>query len=84
LRKVAPNGVRHRARPAISAHLALEAVTWIDAIFDRQPRYGADAATRLAVRRREVTPLVTWMRDERARLSRRNPVAKAMDYMLTR
>lgn len=39
-------------------------------------------------RREHVAPLVveweTWMRAERARLSRRNDVAKACDYMLTR
>ena len=43
---------------------------------------------RLAVRTAEVAPLITalhdWMRTERARLSKHAPVAKAMDYMLTR
>jgi len=40
------------------------------------------------VRQREIVPpvadLETWMRHERARLSRHVPVAKAMDYMLKR
>jgi hypothetical protein len=40
---------------------------------------------RLAVRRRDVAPLVTdlvkWMRSERSKLSRNNEVAKAFDYM---
>jgi transposase len=40
------------------------------------------------VRRKEVAPLVNdlieWMKRERAKLSRHNPVAKATDYMLRR
>jgi hypothetical protein len=31
-----------------------------------------------------VTELETWMLESRGKLSRHNPVAKAMDYMLTR
>ena len=46
------------------------------------------AEVRLAARRNEVAPLVadleSWIRSERARLSRHAPVAKAMDYMLKR
>ena len=46
------------------------------------------AAERLAHRQRDAQPLVddleAWMRRERARLSRHNDVAKAMDYMLKR
>ncbi|AWV20114.1 Transposase (plasmid) [Roseomonas mucosa] len=46
------------------------------------------AAARLAVRQQHIAPLVagleTWMRESRGKLSRHNPVAKAMDYMLTR
>src|SRR6478735_2236786 len=61
------------------APLAIEAVRRIDAIFD---------AERLAVRQQHIAPLVTeletWMRESRGKLSRHNPVAKAMDYMLTR
>ena len=64
-------------------------MTRIDAIFDAERAInGLDAGARLAVRQREVAPLVaeleTWMRRERAGLSRHAPVAKAMDYMLKR
>ena len=49
---------------------------------------GLAADKRLAVRRQHIAPLVTeleaWMRESRAKLSRHSPVAKAMDYMLTR
>jgi hypothetical protein len=49
-------------------------------------RHASDA--RLATRRKDIAPLVNalidWMRRERARLSRHNDVAKAMDYMLKR
>ena len=42
----------------------------------------------MAVRRRDIAPLVEslidWMKRERAKLSRHNEVAKAMDYMLRR
>ncbi|MEE3504505.1 transposase, partial [Acidiphilium acidophilum] len=45
-------------------------------------------AERLAARQQRSAPLVTelesWMRAERAKLSRHNDVAKAMDYMLNR
>ena len=43
---------------------------------------------RLKLRQQYVKPQVealeTWMRTERAKLSRHNEVAKAMDYMLNR
>jgi transposase len=49
---------------------------------------GLPAAARLAIRQKHIAPLVTeletWMRESRGKLSRHNPVAKAMDYMLTR
>ena len=66
-----------------------EAVSRIDAVFDTERAIkGLDAGARLAVRQAEVRPLVaeleTWMRRERAGLSRHAPVAKAMDYMLKR
>src|SRR3954465_7499099 len=71
------------------APLAIEAVRRIDAIFDAErPINGLPAAERLAVRQQHIAPLVTeleaWMRESRGKLSRHNPVAKAMDYMLTR
>ena len=71
------------------APLALEAVRRIDAIFDVEREInGLPAEQRLAVRKDQVAQLVsdleTWMRRERARLSRHAEVAKAMDYMLKR
>jgi len=61
----------------------------IDALFDLERAInGADAALRLAVRQADAAPLVAelerWMRAERERLSRHAPVAKAMNYMLSR
>ena len=79
-----------RSRSAgVVSPIALEAVTRIDAIFDLERTINGTAAeARLATRRKEVVPLVanlqSWMRGERARLSRHAPVAKAMDYMLKR
>jgi transposase len=71
------------------APLAVEAVRRIDAIFDAERAInGLPAERRLAVRRRHIAPLVAgleaWMRETRDKLSRHGPVAKAMDYMLTR
>ena len=78
-----------RGKLPVVAPLALEAVKRIDAIFDIEREInGQTADERLAVRRARVTPLVadleTWMRAERAKLSRHSEVAKAMDYMLKR
>ena len=69
--------------------LALEAVRQIDAIFAIEREInGLPAEQRLAVRTTRIAPLVSelesWMRNERARLSRHADVAKAMDYMLKR
>jgi hypothetical protein len=74
---------------AAKAPLAIEAVRRIDAIFALEREItGRSAAARLAARQTHVAPLVaeleTWMRSERARLSRHAAVAKAMDYMLKR
>ena len=71
------------------APLALEAVRRIDAIFDvERALNGVAEDQRLALRKAHAAPLVaefeTWMRAERARLSRHNDVAKAMEYMLKR
>jgi hypothetical protein len=79
---------RSRGAGAISP-IALDAVTRIDAVFDAERTInGIEAEARLAARQAEVVPLVadlqSWMRGERARLSRHAPVAKAMDYMLKR
>ena len=80
---------RRRKNDQIISPLAFEGVRRIDEIFavERQIN-GVPPDRRLAVRHERCRPLVddleTWMRTERARLSRHNDVAKAMDYMLTR
>jgi transposase len=71
------------------APLAVAAVERIDAIFDAERALnGLSPDLRRAARQEHVAPLVaglkTWMRAERARLSRHAEVAKAMDYMLKR
>ena len=88
LADIAANTRRGKEAQPISP-LALEAVKRIDAIFDLERALnGKSAAERLAARQEHgvamVSELETWLRTERARLSRHNPVAKAMDYMLTR
>jgi transposase len=88
LADIAANARRGKDAPPISP-LALEAVKRIDAVFDLERAInGADAGTRLTVRQVEAAPLVAelhqWMRAERERLSRHAPVAKAMNYMLSR
>jgi transposase len=75
--------------PAFVSPLALSAVCRIDAVFDIERGInGKSAAERMATRQESSLPLVAeleaWMRQERAKLSRHNEVAKAMDYMLTR
>ncbi len=67
----------------------MEAIRRIDAIFDIEREIsGLWAEERLATRRLRSAPLVAtleeWLRAERAKLSRHNGVAKAIDYMLTR
>jgi transposase len=69
--------------------MALEAVQRIDRLFDIERAInGHTAEQRLAARRDQSQPLVAdlhaWMTQERAKLSRGNEVAKAMDYMLKR
>lgn len=75
--------------PAFIAPMALVAVQRIDALFEIERAIsGKSPAERLAARQDLsaglVADLETWMRAERAKLSRHNDVAKAMDYMLTR
>jgi transposase len=79
---------RNKSTAALSP-MAMAAVLKIDAIFAAERAInGMSADARLAARRTDVAPLVdglfAWMRSERARLSRHNEVAKAMDYMLKR
>jgi transposase len=88
LADIAANARHGKNAPPISP-LALEAVKRIDALFDIERAInGQRPEQRLAARREHSAPLLTeleaWMRTERARLSRHNPVAKAMDYMLKR
>jgi transposase len=80
---------RSQKKQASWSPMAHEAVRRIDLIFDAEREInGLAADKRLELRRAHVAPLVAeleaWMRAERARLSRHNDVAKAMDYMLTR
>ncbi len=75
--------------PAFVSPVALEAVKRIDVLFAiERDINGQSADVRLARRQAVSLPLVNelhaWMRQERARLSRHNDVAKAMDYMLNR
>ena len=67
---------------------ALEAVKRIDAIFDIEREInGIDTRARLAARQERCRPLVedlrNWLLEERAKLSKHNGVAKAIDYFTT-
>lgn len=67
---------------------ALEAVKRIDAIFDIEREInGIDARARIAARHERCRPLVedlrNWLLEERAKLSKHNGVAKAIDYFTT-
>ena len=69
--------------------MALEAVKRIDVLFDIERAInGRPAGERLRIRKEKSAPLMaeleTWMREERAKLSKHAPVAKAFDYMLRR
>jgi transposase len=83
---------RRKARgktAAVISPVALEAVRRIDALFEIERAInGRSADQRKAVRQELSVPLVAdlaaWMREQRAKLSRGNDVAKAIDYMLKR
>ena len=69
--------------------IAVEAVRRIDALFAiERDINGQSADRRRAVRQEFSAPLVTelecWFREQRARLSRGNDLARAIDYMLKR
>ena len=69
--------------------IAFEAVQKFDAIFALERAInGLSPEARVAARCKEIAPLVNdliaWMKRERAKLSRHNEVAKAIDYMLKR
>src|SRR5665811_1873165 len=75
--------------PGVISPLAMEAVRRIDALFEIERSInGQSAEQRRAVRQELSAPLVAdlenWMREQRAKLSRGNDLAKAMDYMLKR
>jgi len=76
-------------KPGLVSPLALQAVKRIDALFTIEHEInGRPEGERLAVRRERSAPLVaelqTWMKAERARLSRHADVAKALDYIQRR
>src|SRR5664280_2533444 len=75
--------------PGVISPLAMEAVRRIDALFEIERSInGQSAEQRRAVRQELSAPLVadleSWMREQRAKLSRGNDIAKAMDYILKR
>ena len=83
--------IRRNVRKNKPAHdispIALEAVQKIDAIFDIERELnGLSAPDRHAARQELVRPPVenlhTWLIQERARMSKHNPVAKAINYMI--
>lgn len=79
----------HGKAPAVISPMALEAVRRIDALFEIERAVnGQSAAHRQAVRQELSAPLVAdlqaWLLEQRAKLSRGNDLAKAMDYMLKR
>jgi transposase len=66
--------------------IALEAVKRFDAIFDAEREInGLTAEARHDARQQLVRPMVQdlrdWLRSERSRMSKHNPVAKAINYM---
>jgi hypothetical protein len=74
---------------AVISPLALEAVRRIDALFEIERGINGETQERCRAVRQELSaPLIAdlegWMREQRAKLSRGNDVAKAMDYMLKR
>ena len=71
------------------APIAIEAVERIDALFAIEREiHGMTPQERLAVRNERSRPLVaeleTWLREQRARLSSKNEIAKAIHYSLKR
>jgi len=89
LADIARAAARSQKRHADWSPLAREAVRRIDLIFDAERALnGLPADRRLELRRTHVAALVadlaSWMREQRATLSRHNDIAKAMDYMLKR
>lgn len=86
LADIASNAKRGKKATNISP-MALEAVQRIDRVFEIERGInGKSAEERREVRQQLTAPIIaeleTWMRENRARLSRHDQVAKAMDYML--
>jgi len=78
-----------KGKPTTISPIAFEAVQKFDTIFALERTInGLSAEARVAVRRKDIAPLVNdlieWMKRERGKLSRHNEVAKAFDYMLKR
>jgi hypothetical protein len=76
-------------KPAVISPLALETVRRIDALFEIERTIsGQNPERRKAVRQELSAPLMAyreaWMREQRAKLSRGNDVAEAIDYILNR
>src|SRR5881394_3797854 len=76
-------------KPAVVSPRALEADRRIDVLFEIERAInGQSPERRKAIRQELSAPLIAdlaaWMREQRAKLSRRNDIAKAMDYMLKR
>src|ERR1700720_547881 len=76
-------------KPTTISPIAFQAVQKFDAIFMLERSInGLSPEQRVAARCKDIAPLVNdlieWMKRERAKLSRHNEVAKAMDYMLKR
>jgi transposase len=68
------------------SHAALEAVARIDALFEIERAInGKSAEERLAARQQHVRPLIEdlrdWLMAQRLKLSKHNPVAKAINYI---
>jgi transposase len=88
LADIAANARRGKKAAAISP-VALQAVRRIDMLFDIERGInGLVADERRRVRKEQSAPLVTaletWLREERARLSRSASVVEPIDYMLKR
>jgi transposase len=78
-----------RSRKVVISPVALEAVRRIDAVFDLERAInGKSEAERLSARQETIRPLIddlhTWMTGERARISGKSEIGKALDYMLKR
>jgi len=79
----------HGQTPGVISPLAMEAVRRIDALFEIERSINGQSAEQRRLIRQELSaPLVadleSWMREQRAKLSGGNDLAKAMDYMLKR